>query len=204
MTLFLPEQLTGERFIDWVVGTFAAPPLGQDRESQGPQPRVSPQTSSHHRFFRRLALMYHDQGASTELPPSSVHGWASFNEKSIPGSTLAALNSPESSTMNDRYNVSKLLDVFITRQIASLPSVKSSGLVVNTVNPGLCVSELRKELPSAFAWFANKVARSTEYGSLNIVWAALETTQPGGYVSSCKEIRYVFCASFLGRDLSPC
>lgn len=52
----------------------------------------------------------------------------------------------------DRYNVSKLLDVFLAHQIAALPL--ASGVVVNVINPGLCVSELRREMGGVIACVA--------------------------------------------------
>lgn len=47
--------------------------------------------------------------------------------------------------MLDRYNVSKLLDLFLVREIAKLPLAKD--VVVDVVNPGMCVSDLRDDLP---------------------------------------------------------
>lgn len=49
----------------------------------------------------------------------------------------------------DRYNVSKLLSLFLARKIATLPAAKD--IVVNCVNPGLCKSEFRADLPAAMA-----------------------------------------------------
>lgn len=42
-----------------------------------------------------------------------------------------------------------VLNIFIAQQIAQLPL--ASGIVVNVNNPGLCVSELRKEMTGVVA-----------------------------------------------------
>lgn len=90
---------------------------------------------------------------------SSVHEWAKFEEKDVDGSsTLAVLNDEAASKKNSKrtgrypfhttgggggradidhlagasYMVSKLIDVFITRQLALLPAAKD--IIVNCVN----------------------------------------------------------------------
>jgi len=48
--------------------------------------------------------------------------------------------------MQLRYPTSKLLNLFFARELASrLP--EDSPLVINTINPGLCFSGLRRNLP---------------------------------------------------------
>ena len=46
--------------------------------------------------------------------------------------------------MSDRYNVSKLLEVFTVRHIARNHPVSQLHVTVNTLTPGLCESELIK------------------------------------------------------------
>lgn len=60
--------------------------------------------------------------------------WAAFKEKKVEGSTLTALNTEAVSDPKDRYNVSKLIDVFMSRELAALPATKD--IIVNNVNPG--------------------------------------------------------------------
>lgn len=78
-----------------------------------------------------------------------MHAWAAFTESKVAGSTLAALNAPEHCNTQDRYNVSKLLSLFLARKIASLPAARD--VVVNCVNPGLCKSDFRADLPAPVA-----------------------------------------------------
>lgn len=73
---------------------------------------------------------------------SEVHEWAKFPQQDAP-TILAALNDKSQAIPSDLYNMSKLLDVLVTREIAQLPSAQK--INVNSLNPGLCVSELRRD-----------------------------------------------------------
>lgn len=75
---------------------------------------------------------------------SEVHEWAKFPQQDEP-TILAALNDKSKAVDSDLYNMSKLLDVLMTREIAKLPN--ASKINVNSLNPGLCVSELRRDFP---------------------------------------------------------
>lgn len=79
---------------------------------------------------------------------SDVHEWAKFPQQDAP-SLLDALNDEAQANFDDQYSMSKLLDVFITREIAQLRSAKK--VVVNCLTPGLCYSELRADLPAFLA-----------------------------------------------------
>ena len=56
-----------------------------------------------------------------------------------------ALNDSTKYDGGDRYSTTKLLDVFLARKVAQLPKVTASGVVVNSVNPSLCQSDLGRE-----------------------------------------------------------
>ena len=47
--------------------------------------------------------------------------------------------------MIDTYNTSKLLVMFLVRELAALPI--ATNVIVNAVNPGMTVSGLKKDLP---------------------------------------------------------
>jgi retinol dehydrogenase-12 len=79
---------------------------------------------------------------------SEVHAWAKFPQQDAP-SILAALNDKEKAIPKDIYNMSKLLDVLMTREIAQLPAAQKVN--VNSLNPGLCKSELLRDIPWLFA-----------------------------------------------------
>jgi len=73
-----------------------------------------------------------------------VHYRASFAEHNH-SKPLLALNDPTKFDGHDRYSTTKLLDVFLARKIAQLPKVTANGIVVNSVNPSLCQSDLGRE-----------------------------------------------------------
>ncbi|KAI5481408.1 hypothetical protein MNV49_004164 [Pseudohyphozyma bogoriensis] len=115
---------------------------------------------------------------------SEVHMWSAFKEKATPGSILAALNDEDAFDGADRYMLTKLLNLFIARKLASLPL--AADVRVSMVNPGLCASELLREWSWFGRWIMNLLARTTEQGAKNLVWAAVECHKPFAYVSVCK------------------
>ncbi|KAF7356328.1 hypothetical protein MVEN_00965100 [Mycena venus] len=86
----------------------------------------------------------------------------------------------------DRYATSKLFNLFLTREIAKLP--QAEGVVVNVVAPGLCYSELGRDLdlsPTTLFLF-KRLAFTTTEGSLNLLYGLLRPTPPGAYIYACK------------------
>lgn len=71
-----------------------------------------------------------------------------------------------------RYQTSKLLEVLLVRHLTSLRGSKtanSSAVVINTVNPGFCHSELTREISNIVVTVAKALlARTTEEGSRNL------------------------------------
>jgi retinol dehydrogenase-12 len=135
--------------------------------------------------LQRSAQQHNIQPRLT-IVASEVHHWTTLPERAHP-SIFAALASPTQANMPERYLVSKLLDVFGTRALVSkLPS--SFPVIINTMNPGLCYSELSKEYGGVGYWIMYKIfARTTEVGSRTLVAAALagEATH-GQYMSDCE------------------
>ena len=86
--------------------------------------------------------------------------------------------------MSQRYLVSKILDVFGTRAIAER---STQPVIINTVNPGLCYSELSREMQGwAVALFMRLLARTTEVGSRTLVAAVFAGKESHGqYMSDC-------------------
>ncbi|KAJ7151326.1 hypothetical protein C8R43DRAFT_1096691 [Mycena crocata] len=110
---------------------------------------------------------------------------AKFSEKSAKN-ILQALNDETRGDIFDRYPVSKLLNLFLAREIAKLP--RAEGVVVNVVDPGLCSSDLGRDinLNAGVAFLLNRLGWPTEKGALNLLYAVLTPTQPGAYISSCE------------------
>lgn len=72
--------------------------------------------------------------------------------------------------------MTKLLNVFFTRALNACVS-SSAPLIVDTTNPGLCHSELRRDLPqpqrAIFGLVTKMLAFTTEEGSRQLVYAAV-------------------------------
>lgn len=80
------------------------------------------------------------------------------------------------------------------RQIAPIINSKDteSTVVINNVDPGLCHSELARELDFDITIQKLLLARSAENGSRNyIIAASLETESNGKYISHGRIVRLV-------------
>ncbi|KAF5976400.1 alcohol dehydrogenase [Fusarium bulbicola] len=126
------------------------------------------------------------------IPNSATHYWAPIKEL-IPdekaGKIFSRLNDPENSIMESRYYVSKLIVLYITREIASrLKTTDKSNVIINTPNPSYCKSGLMREMrekqdvaPPDF------LARSTEMGSRALVTGVLAGQESNGqYMNNCQ------------------
>lgn len=83
-----------------------------------------------------------------------------------------------------RYELSKLIDIFLARKLAALPSASASGAVINTVNPGFCTTGFVDEIvPRVVLPLLNAIGRTAEIGARNLAWACTADTPPGAYVS---------------------
>ncbi|KAJ7625528.1 hypothetical protein FB45DRAFT_921667 [Roridomyces roridus] len=106
---------------------------------------------------------------------------AKFTDRSKP-KILEAMNVEGGSDVMDRYITSKLFDLFIARKIAALNQAK--GVVVNVVDPGLCASDLARDLGlSAFIIaILRAIAWTCSKGALNLLYGVLNGTPPGAYI----------------------
>ncbi|KIL64811.1 hypothetical protein M378DRAFT_186611 [Amanita muscaria Koide BX008] len=130
---------------------------------------------------------------------SEVHGWASFSDQVLSShSPLQVLGSNEYCTkevMGRRYPDSKLLNILFVR---ALSDRLKSHFIVNAVNPGFCVSELRRNATGRaviiFKVMELFLAWTAEQGSRNLVYAALSGSDGneedhnlhGAYISNCE------------------
>ncbi|KAG5635341.1 hypothetical protein H0H81_011663, partial [Sphagnurus paluster] len=129
---------------------------------------------------------------------SDVHFWSNIEKEVLDGDEIyktlnfKAYCTPayDSSVMGARYFDSKLLNVFFYQGPAE--RLPTRPVVVDGVNPGYCISELRRELTGMKAfidWVMEKMlARSTEEGSRQLVYAALagaenDEAMHGAYIS---------------------
>ncbi|KAK6332247.1 hypothetical protein TWF696_002968 [Orbilia brochopaga] len=125
---------------------------------------------------------------------SDTHYFTSFKQRKAISEDLGiltAMNDRKTSDNFDKYPASKLLEVYIIRQLAKWVDQNMQGeVVVNCVNPGLCHSELNRETGIkyyALEFMKRFIARTSEVGSRNYLWAATAgRAAHGQYVGSCE------------------
>jgi retinol dehydrogenase 12 len=117
---------------------------------------------------------------------SDVHYMANFNERKSP-KIFDALQDKENTDMNDRYNVTKLLEVYVVREWVRLYMSNDYPVILNAVNPGLCHSELGREVGWPMTILKALFARTTEMGSRALVNAASAGKETHGeFMWDCK------------------
>lgn len=142
-------------------------------------------TSPRHTAF----VSCHPQWTTSDPPDQ-----ASFQEKEAPRifDTFKSTTVPP-----DRYQTSKLLEIFVVRQLAqdmtAPSSVTKGSVILNTVNPGFCRTALfrHNQFPaSIFIKFTSSViGRSAEVGSRVLVYAAAAGPETQGKWIDTNEIR---------------
>ncbi|KAL8864476.1 MAG: hypothetical protein Q9198_009839, partial [Flavoplaca austrocitrina] len=122
------------------------------------------------------------------ITSSEVQGHTTFPQMSAPdGQIFKSLNDEANADMEDRYPVSKLLEVFGVRAFAERHPSHAFPVTLNCVNPGLCHSELSRHAGFAMTVIKTILARSTEQGSRTLVHAAsLGPESHGHYVHDCQ------------------
>jgi NAD(P)-dependent dehydrogenase (short-subunit alcohol dehydrogenase family) len=90
-----------------------------------------------------------------------------------------------------RYNVSKLLQVHFVRALAARLPILQSGVVINMVTPGLCNTEIDRDMSTVSRISVNVlrflIGRTAEEGSRTLVHAALSGEESHGkYLSDCE------------------
>lgn len=68
---------------------------------------------------------------------SELYEVAKFKESNVPeGQIFATMNDEKTAVIDDRYNVTKLITIFVTKELAILYPLSSSNVVINCVAPG--------------------------------------------------------------------
>lgn len=89
-----------------------------------------------HPKLRETATRFKTQTHLT-VTASELYEVAKFKEREAPtGQLFETLNDKTKANMSDRYNVSKLLAIFVVKQMAVMSPISSSGVIVNCVAPG--------------------------------------------------------------------
>ncbi|KAK1987686.1 short-chain dehydrogenase [Colletotrichum cereale] len=125
------------------------------------------------------------------ITSSEVHAWTTFEERNAPeGEIFNTINEKASKSSEDvgnLYQLSKLLEVLGVRSFAELHPASEYPVTINNVNPGFCHSELARDIDTWSMWLMKRLlARTTEYGSRNLVYAGSAGAESHGhYVSDC-------------------
>lgn len=119
---------------------------------------------------------------------SDTHYFAPLRAYTAP-SILAAMNDEAQYIQGDRYPDTKAMDIVLTKQLTKNPILKD--VIVCSVNPGFCRSELLRDMSSiARGLLYGLFARTTLEGSKTYMWASLSNDIPSGaYTSSCQVTR---------------
>ncbi|KAH6695373.1 hypothetical protein F5X68DRAFT_227354 [Plectosphaerella plurivora] len=128
------------------------------------------------------------------IPNSALHYVAPIseltpavqNEKSI----YTALNDKKKSLMNDRYPLSKLLVVYMIRELTEqMAATGKKPVILNTPNPSACKSSLIREYSWIEIKIVNSFARTAEMGSRTLVDGLLGGEETHGqYLDDCKVV----------------
>ena len=124
---------------------------------------------------------------------SEVHSHVTFNSADYPeGKMLETMSVEEDNKdkiVNRRYPESKLLQILILRAVAEGMKKNNSGVILNTLNPGLCHSSLSRDGSFVLEIIKFLIARSTEVGSRTLLASAAAGEESHGqYMSDCRVI----------------
>jgi retinol dehydrogenase 12 len=128
-----------------------------------------------------------------EIVSSEAHRFTKFPTVNQPD-IYASFNDEKQFDPMDRYNVSKLLEILFVRELVHRLEKtwnEPAPVVINTVNPGMCHSDVDRGMTPALQRIMYVVrlllARSTEAGSRTLVYGACAGPQSHGeYMSDGK------------------
>lgn len=132
------------------------------------------------------------------VPNSALHYFAPVTELSPPDEKMIPrLNDPKKAKMGVRYPLSKLLVLYVVRELSERCTASP---IINTPNPSYCQSQLSREYTSAGARMAEKVlARTTEVGSRALFNGLVSGRESHGqYLTNCHVQTYV---TLIGENL---
>ncbi|OTB00689.1 hypothetical protein M426DRAFT_65366 [Hypoxylon sp. CI-4A] len=111
----------------------------------------------------------------------------------IKDNPITLMNNEQASLpdMAQRYPLSKLIQLYAGRHLATLMPVSKTGVVINILNPGLCKTQLSRNADFSMRLqisMANyMIGRTAEMGSRTLLHAAVAGADSHGcYVSACE------------------
>jgi len=156
----------------FLVGLLALPTLVRTQEKFGKDTRLVFTTSIGHIFSK------HD-----------------YLSKPAMGQIFETLNDAEKADMADRYHLSKLMEVLLSREMARrmtssvATATRQHQTIVNCVNPGWCKTDLFRDFDGGLGGRIGLalIGRSSEEGSRTLVHAATaDRSSHGHYLSECR------------------
>ena len=118
---------------------------------------------------------------------SDSHFFVDFNERNAPEGILNRMNQKSNFDPNSNYPTTKLLGIYIVREMAARKPVDSCPVTINLTNPGLCKSELAREGSMQIQIMKFFLARTTEVGSRALVGGAIARSETHGkYLDKCE------------------
>lgn len=118
---------------------------------------------------------------------SEAHYMVDFEEKDAPEGIFNNLNDKTKANVPARYPTSKLMEIFVIREMATRRPAQSYPITFNLVNPGLCESELARESSLNVRILKFFLARPTEAGSRTLVnGAGAGHDTHGQYLNMCR------------------
>ncbi|KAH8898766.1 NAD(P)-binding protein [Thozetella sp. PMI_491] len=115
--------------------------------------------------------------------------------KSGGGYVFDGFNDPKIADMDGRYALTKAVEMFAVREFAAMFPVEETGVIINMVSPGLCVTGLTRHTRTwtrAYIAVARSImARTAEEGSRTILHCvAADESSHGKFLSGCKVKEY--------------
>ena len=116
---------------------------------------------------------------------SEVHAWAAWPERHTPADEkiFEVMSDParNQKMTQMRYMESKLMEVLVFRQFATLVSAKDDSVTTNCLNPGLCYSELGRDEVMGFTkvlrWL---LARTQDVGGRTVAMGLVAGNESAG------------------------
>lgn len=128
---------------------------------------------------------------------SDIHAQSNLPEHKE-GNTFVNLDDKQKSDMGKRYPASKLLEILVVREIA--PKITNSKIILNTVNPGLCHSELGREAGFGLWFLKLLLARKSEVGSRCLVAGSVAGDESHGAFLSDGRVSNSSLSQFVKGD----
>jgi NAD(P)-dependent dehydrogenase (short-subunit alcohol dehydrogenase family) len=128
---------------------------------------------------------------------SEVHGWVGFPEWKE-DHPMKAISDPERAKMNERYPLTKLLEVLLVQELAG--KVRGSEVTINMINPGLCHSQLGRDSGWGLTLMKLVMARSTEVGSRTLVAGATAGLESHGAYMTDGHVENTALSPFVRSD----